>query len=376
MSETFSKLTRGIDWLTLLVTIPIIGAGLLTMYSFTGENRFFEHQLVWVLISVTIALLIAHFDVRVLARAKILVTLYSVSLGLLLILFLIGSVFNGAQSWFSFGGFSFQPSDPMKLVVILMLAKYFSRRHVEIAHPKHVLISGLYAVIPFMLVFLQPDFGSAVIILAIWLGMALVAGISKRHLLALGVLGLILLGMLWFFVFKPYQKARILTFLNPTTDLTGSGYNAYQSTVAIGSGQLIGKGVGFGTQSRLQFLPEYETDFVFAAFAEEWGFIGVCFLLIFFSVLIWKIITTALEGASNFETLTCVGIAIYFMTHIAINIGMNLKLLPVTGITLPFMSYGGSHLVTEYAALGIVMAMHRYRKTINRDDMKNEFLGV
>lgn len=376
MSETFSKLTRGIDWLTLLVTIPIIGAGLLTMYSFTGENRFFEHQLVWVLISVTIALLIAHFDVRVLARAKILVTLYSVSLGLLLILFLIGSVFNGAQSWFSFGGFSFQPSDPMKLVVILMLAKYFSRRHVEIAHPKHVLISGLYAVIPFMLVFLQPDFGSAVIILAIWLGMALVAGISKRHLLALGALGLILLGMLWFFVFKPYQKARILTFLNPTTDLTGSGYNAYQSTVAIGSGQLIGKGVGFGTQSRLQFLPEYETDFVFAAFAEEWGFIGVCFLLIFFSVLIWKIITTALEGASNFETLTCVGIAIYFMTHIAINIGMNLKLLPVTGITLPFMSYGGSHLVTEYAALGIVMAMHRYRKTINRDDMKNEFLGV
>ncbi len=376
MSETFSKLTRGIDWLTLFVTIPIIGAGLLTMYSFTGENRFFEHQLIWVAVSVTIALLIAHFDVRVLARTKILLTLYIVSIGLLLILFLLGSVFNGAQSWFSLGGFSFQPSDPMKLVVILMLAKYFSRRHVEIAHPKHVLISGLYAVIPFILVFLQPDFGSAVIILAIWLGMALVAGISKRHLFALGALGLILLGMLWFFVFKPYRKARILTFLNPTTDLTGSGYNAYQSTVAIGSGQLIGKGVGFGTQSRLQFLPEYETDFVFAAFAEEWGFIGVCFLLIFFSVLIWKIITTALEGASNFETLTCVGIAIYFITHIAINIGMNLKLLPVTGITLPFMSYGGSHLVTEYAALGIVMAMHRYRKTINRDDMKNEFLGV
>jgi rod shape determining protein RodA len=182
--------------------------------------------------------------------------------------------------------------------------------------------------------------------------------------------------MLWLFVFKPYQKARILTFIHPTSDLTGSGYNAYQSTVAIGSGQLIGKGVGFGTQSRLQFLPEYQTDFIFAAFAEEWGFLGVVILFIIFSVLIWRILGNAMAGASNFEALFATGVAIYFISHIIINVGMNLKLLPVTGITLPFMSYGGSHLVTEYAALGIVVAMRRYRRAIHREDMQHEFVGA
>jgi rod shape determining protein RodA len=261
------------DWVLLAATFPIVGSGLLAMTSFIGNNNFFERQLVWIIVSLIGFFIISQFDVRVLARTEILITLYGISLGLLLTLFVLGQVSNGAQSWFSFGGFALQPSEIMKLVVILMLAKYFSRRHVEIAHPKHIVISGLYALIPFLLVFLQPDFGSAMIIFAIWFGMALVAGISKRHLLILGAIGLLAFSMLWLFVFKPYQKARILTFIHPTSDLTGSGYNAYQSTVAIGSGQLIGKGVGFGTQSRLQFLPEYQTDFIFAAFAEEWGFL-------------------------------------------------------------------------------------------------------
>jgi rod shape determining protein RodA len=365
-----------IDWVLFLVTLPIIGSGLLAMVSFIGESNFFERQLIWVAVSVIGFFILSQFDVRVLARTEILLTLYGITLFLLLVLFVLGRVSHGAQSWLSFGGFALQPSEIMKLVVILMLAKYFSRRHVEIAHPKHIIISGLYALIPFLLVFLQPDFGSAMIIFAIWFGMALVAGISKRHLLMLGVAGLIVFTLLWGFVFKPYQKARILTFIHPTSDLTGTGYNAYQSTVAIGSGQAIGKGVGFGTQSRLQFLPEYQTDFIFAAFAEEWGFIGVVLLFILFGVLIWRILGNAMSGASNFEVLFSSGVAIYFISHIIINVGMNLKLLPVTGITLPFMSYGGSHLVTEYAALGIVVAMRRYRRAIHRQDLEHEFIGA
>jgi rod shape determining protein RodA len=376
MIERNASWLSHMDWVLLAATFPIVGGGLLAMTSFIGNNNFFERQLVWIIMSLIGFFIISQFDVRVLARTEILITLYGISLGLLLTLFVLGQVSNGAQSWFSFGGFALQPSEIMKLVVILMLAKYFSRRHVEIAHPKHIIISGLYALIPFLLVFLQPDFGSAMIIFAIWFGMALVAGISKRHLLILGAIGLLAFSMLWLFVFKPYQKARILTFIHPTSDLTGSGYNAYQSTVAIGSGQLIGKGVGFGTQSRLQFLPEYQTDFIFAAFAEEWGFLGVVILFIIFSVLIWRILGNAMAGASNFEALFATGVAIYFISHIIINVGMNLKLLPVTGITLPFMSYGGSHLVTEYAALGIVVAMRRYRRAIHREDMQHEFVGA
>ena len=376
MIASFFRWFRGMDWMLLLVTLPIVGGGLLAMASFVGESRFFERQLVWVLVSLVVFFLVSQFDVRVLARTEILVTLYGIILLLLLALFVLGTVSKGAQSWFSFGGFALQPAELMKLVVILMLAKYFSRRHVEIAHPKHIIISGIYAAIPFLLVFLQPDFGSAVIIFSIWFGMALIAGISKRHLAILGAVGLLVVGGLWAFVFKPYQKARILTFIHPSADLTGSGYNAYQSTVAIGSGELIGKGVGFGTQSRLQFLPEYETDFIFAAFAEEWGFIGVLILLLLFGVLIIRILANAMSGASNFEVLFSAGVAIYFITHIIINVGMNLKLLPVTGITLPFMSYGGSHLVTEYAALGIVVAMRRYRRALHRQDLEHEFVGA
>jgi rod shape determining protein RodA len=288
----------------------------------------------------------------------------------------LGSVSHGAQSWFDFGGFSFQPADMMKLVLVIILAKYFSRRHVEIKDIKHIFISGFYALVPFVLVLLQPDFGSAMIIFFIWFGMVLVSGISKKHLLLVFGAGVIIFGLMWMFVFADYQKARISNFLNPLADIHGSGYNVFQSTIAVGSGQITGKGLGFGTQSRLKFLPEPQSDFIFAAFAEEWGFVGAMLLLILYTLVIWRILSTAAVGASNFEILFGMGIAIYFMSHILVNVGMNLGVLPVTGIPLPFMSYGGSHLITEFAGLGILMSMRRYRRRAHRDDIKNEFLGA
>ena len=210
----------------------------------------------------------------------------------------------------------------------------------------------------------------------IWLGLVLVSGISKKHLFLVLLVGLLSMVLLWSFVFVPYQKDRILTFLNPLTDTSGAGYNALQSTIAVGSGQLTGKGIGYGTQSRLEFLPEYETDFVFAAFSEEWGFIGVIILFSLFGVLFWRILLSALHGATNFEILFGLGVSIFLISHFIIHVGMNIGLLPVTGTTVPFLSYGGSHIVTEFLALGILMGMRRYGKAYHKEDTKNEFLGV
>ncbi len=356
--------------------LPMLLFGLVTMDSFTGNSVFFEKQLIWIVLGVSMFFLISGTDVRFLKQSGVLVSLFLIVSSLLLLVIVVGSAVKGSRSWFDFGEFSFQPSDPMKLLVILMLAKYFSRRHIEIARYKHIIISGLYALVPFFLIMLQPDFGSGLVIFLIWLGMVMVSGVSKKHLFIIFALGVISFTLLWVFAFKPYQKERIVTFVHPLTDIRGAGYNAYQSTIAVGSGQILGKGVGYGTQSRLNFLPEYETDFVFAAFAEEWGFVGVLILFFLFGVVVWRILLSALMGVTNFEMLFGMGLAIFFMSHVIVNIGMNIGLLPVTGIPVPFMSYGGSHLVTEFIGLGILMSMRRHSRATHRDMVKNEFLGI
>ncbi len=364
------------DWILFGSAFLISLAGLVTMGSFLGESPFFSKQIVWIGISVVIFFICSCIDFRFLRRRWAIVTMFSAVCFLLFLLFIIGNISHGAQSWFDFGAFSFQPSDPAKIILILLLSKYFTRRHVEIAHIRHILVSGLYSLILFSLVLLQPDFGSAIVIFLIWFGMVMVSGISKKHLLAVLSAGLISSLILWFFVFHDYQKQRILTFIDPLADVRGAGYNAYQSMIAVGSGELLGKGIGYGTQSKLRFLPEYQTDFIFAAFAEEWGFVGSTILLGLFGVLIWRILSCASRGATNFETLFGLGVAILFMAHFVINIGMNVGLLPVTGITVPFMSYGGSHLLVEFATLGIITSMARYSRPAHREMVKNEILGV
>ncbi len=365
-----------IDWILLLALIPILGAGLVSMYAFVGVNDFFERQVFWLAIAIAVCFGLSFLDLRALRKTQSILTLYVGSIALLLALFVLGSAVSGAQSWFRLGLFSVQPAELMKLVLILLLAKYFSRRHVEIAHWKHIFISGFYALIPFLLVLLQPDFGSAIILFAIWFGMTVVSGISKKHLLMVFLAGAVAFFLLWSFVFAPYQKDRIKTFMNPLTDVRGAGYNAHQSTIAVGSGELLGKGIGYGTQSRLKFLPQYQTDFIFASFAEEWGFVGVVLLLLCYGIVFWRILRAAFLGASNFEILFALGLAIFFMTQLTVHIGMNMGLLPVTGQTLPFMSYGGSHLLTEFAGLGLLMGMGRYARVAHAESMKNEFFGI
>lgn len=376
MLKRISHVLSGIDWILTTCVCVLVCAGLVTMNSFVGDTAFFDKQVILFFVSFGIFLVASMIDWRFLRRTQVVMIIYGVSVLLLSLLFVIGSVFKGAQSWFSFGGFTFQPVDSAKLAVILVLSKYFSRRHVEIAHIRHIIVSGLYVGIIFLLVFLQPDFGSAIIIFATWLGMVLVSGISKKHLAAVGILGVCAFGFLWGFVFKPYQKARIMTFVSPLSDIRGSGYNAYQSVIAVGSGGLAGKGIGYGTQSKLQFLPEYQTDFIFAAFAEEWGFFGVALLFILYGIVFARMLRIALRGGSNFEVLFGAGLTILFMTHVTIHIGMNIGLLPVTGNTLPFMSYGGSHMLNEFLGLGILMGMNKYSRAVHKDLSQNEIVGV
>lgn len=374
--KRISQLWSGVDWILTACVCVLVSAGLVTMNSFVGDTSFFDKQIILFFVAFGIFLAASMIDWRFLRRTQVVMILYGLSVLLLSLLFVIGSVFKGAQSWFSFGGFTFQPVDSAKLAVILVLSKYFSRRHVEIAHIRHIIVSGFYVGIIFLLVFLQPDFGSAIIIFATWLGMVLVSGISKKHLALVGILGVCAFGFLWGFVFKPYQKARIMTFVSPMSDIRGSGYNAYQSVIAVGSGGFFGKGIGYGTQSKLQFLPEYQTDFIFAAFAEEWGFFGVLLLFILYGIVFGRMLRIAARGGSNFEVLFGTGLTILFMTHTTIHIGMNIGLLPVTGNTLPFMSYGGSHMLNEFLGLGILMGMNKYSRAVHKDLAGNEIVGI
>ncbi len=372
-----TKTKSRIDWILFAAVLPILGAGLVTMNSFSGNSAYFEHQLVWIPLGILVFFVISLFDVSFLRRTNIIIFLFLLSCGSLLLLFVLGHTAKGAQSWFNiFGLFSIEPSEFIQIILVLILSKYFSRRHVEIRNIRHILVSGVYSFILFGLILIQPDFGAAIIIFLIWFSMVLVSGISKRHIFAVVLIGTLSFAGLWTAVFKDYQKQRIMTFLNPLTDIHGAGYNANQSMIAVGSGQILGKGIGYGTQSKLNFLPEYQTDFIFAAFAEEWGFVGVLLLFGLYGIVIWRILLNAMHGATNFEMLYGIGLAIIFMTHFIINVGMNIGLLPVTGVTIPFMSYGGSHLITELAGLGILMSMRRYQRAAHRDIMKNEFIGI
>lgn len=365
--ERFAASFRHLEWGVLLCSVAIALLGLVTMNSFTGQSPLFDRQVIWLSVALAAFFVASIIDWRFLRRTGVVVSIYLGLCGLLMALFATGSVFQGAQSWFNLGFAAFQPVDLAKLALIILLAKYFSRRHVEIAHFRHIVVSGVYAFILFALVAVQPDFGSAVIIFFVWLGMVLVSGISLRHLGAVVAAGAIAFSGLWFFGFEEYQKDRISTFLNPLADIHGAGYNAYQATIAVGSGGLFGKGIGYGTQSKLRFLPEYQTDFIFAAYAEEWGFVGVLILLALFLILIFSLVRMASLGATNFETLFTLGMAIYVISHFLVHVGINVGLLPVTGTTLPFMSYGGSHLVAEFLGLGIAVGMRRYARATHRE---------
>jgi rod shape determining protein RodA len=375
MTPTLTKKKSNIDWIAFSAALALCALGLLTMNSFSGLDPLFVRQTIWILVSVGVFFIASSVDWRFLRRSTVAASIFGILIVPLLFLLILGTAVKGAKSWLNFGGLGIEPVEFVKLALIIALAKYFSRRHIEIRNIRHVLVSGAYAAIVFVLVTLQPDFGGAIIIALMWLGMVLVSGISRTHLFVVITIGIVAFAGLWFFGFHDYQKQRILTFINPTGDIRGAGYNAYQSTIAVGSGQFFGKGIGYGTQSKLRFLPEYQTDFIFAAFSEEWGFFGILIVFALFGVIFWRVIAAASRGASNFETLFALGVLFYLSAHFILHVGINMGILPVTGTTIPFMSYGGSHLLAEFLALGMISGMSAYSRATHPAAMNREFEG-
>ncbi len=363
------------DWTLLLPALTLSLLGILTMSTFGQGTSLAPRQLLWLSIALGLYFGLSALDLRFIRRTSIVMTLYVLAFLLLVLLLLFADPVLGARAWFSFGPISFQPADLAKLALLALLAKYLSRRHVEIGDFRHIIVSGAYALAPALLILVEPDMGNAIVFGALWLGMMLVSGISKKHLAILGLIGCIIAATLWFGGLKPYQRTRIISFVNPAGDIHGSGYSAYQAKIAVGSGEIFGKGIGYGTQSKLRFLPEYQTDFIFAAFAEEWGFVGVMLLLSVYSLLFVRLAQIARVAATNFDAFFTLGVLILFVAHVALHTGINLGLLPVTGTTIPFMSSGGSHLVLEFAALGIVTSLARQGRGAARDISANEYLG-
>ena len=366
------RVFKEIDWLLLSSVLVIAFLGIVTMKSFgssssalASSDYFFKRQIIWVALGVAAFFLATWINWDFLKTNSIfLFFIYLfVLLSLFALIFTVDSV-RGATSWYRIYSLSIEPVELMKTVLALLLAKYFSKRHVEIARLRHIFISGVYAFLPAGLVFLHSDFGSAMILGCIWLGMGLCGGIKFKHLVFIFLIGVILFGVLWGFFLAAYQKSRIVSFLSPQSDVRGSGYHALQSVIAVGSGGIFGRGVGFGTQSRLEFLPENETDFIFASFAEEWGFAGVVILFLFFAIVLWRILRVGIYGESNFPKLYAAGFSIFLFAQIAVHIGMNIGMLPITGLGLPFMSYGGSSTISLFITLGILQSFNIRKKGI------------
>ncbi len=350
---------RKLDWPLIIIVLLLTGVGLLTIYGIGSPESlvFAKKQLSFVVLGFILMLAISFFDYRVFKNySSVLIVLYLFSLASLISV-LFSQEVRGASSWFQLGPINFEPIEFVKIIVILFLAKYFSLRHIEMYRIRHLVVSGFYIALLVLAVVIQPDFGSALVLISIWFGLIIVAGIKIRHLIILCLIMVLLLAGSWFGVLKDYQKQRILTFLNPQDDPFGRGYHISQSLIAVGSGGLFGQGLGAGSQAGLKFLPEQHTDFIFATLAEQRGLLGVSVLLFIFILLFWRIIKLILVSANNFSRLFAVGLVIMIFTQVVINVGMNMAVLPITGLTLPLVSYGGSSLVSIFLALGILQSI-------------------
>lgn len=362
-------------WPLLATAVTLSLLGVFTINPFVGTSSLASRQLIFIFIGVLVYGVCSVIDMRFIRRTPVIISMYVVSLVLLMLVLVVGHRTMGAKSWFNLGPIAFQPADFAKLALIALLAKYFSRRHMEMGNMAHVVVSFIYAASIILLILVQPDLGAAIIFATVWFGLVLVSGIPLRHLAVVCLMGLVVAAGLWSFGLKPYQRVRVLSFLNPAADIHGSGYNAYQAMIASGSGELWGKGIGYGTQSKLRFLPEYQTDFIFAAFAEEWGFVGVVLLFLLYGFLLYQLLSIARRSATNFDALFTIGVLILFLAHIGFHTGINMGLFPVTGQTTPFMSAGGSHIVLEFAALGIIASLAQQGRSVPREQATLEYEG-
>jgi len=345
------------DWILIISALLLVTIGLVSIWSSSIAKRDFfnfEKQIIFLIVGFLLMIIVSFFDIFVLKNNPYLIlSLYFLCLLLLGGLFFVPEI-RGVKGWYKIGPFAFDPIEVTKLVLIVILAKYFSMRHVEMYRLRHIILSGFYVFLPAGLIFLQPDLGSVLILVFLWVAILIISGIKLRHFLIL-CLVMLLIGVLgWSFLLKDYQKQRISAFLNPRIEPLGIGWSQRQAKIAIGSGGVLGKGIGKGSQTQYGFLPESQTDFLFASLAEETGLIGVSMLLLLYAVLIWRIIRIALFARTNFSRFFASGFAAILISQIFIHIGMNLGILPIIGISLPLVSYGGSGLISVFIGLGML----------------------
>ena len=394
------------DFKGLFICLALVAMGLVSIYSATydaGAGAIFEKQTVWVIAGVVAMLVAAFFPFKLLQRLA--VPIYALTLGALFSVLMIGARISGSKSWFGVGDFGVQPSEFAKVATVLALAAFLSKTTISISNTKHLLGTMLIVVLPMMFILAQPDLGTAIIFFAMvvpvlyWAGASnfVLAAIFAPVIVAAGALfgttifliSIVIAGLIIFFAHEnrfaagavfgltlavglsvqtvydnlpSYQQKRIATFLNPESDPLGAGYNVIQSKVAIGSGGLTGKGSLQGTQTQLNFIPEQWTDFIYCVPGEEFGFIGGSVVLIAFAVLLFHGIKIASVSNNKFGSVGAIGVIGVFAAHIFVNIGMSLGLLPVIGIPLPFLSYGGSALIANMTMVGLLMNFYANRK--------------
>ncbi|MCG6910283.1 MAG: rod shape-determining protein RodA [Deltaproteobacteria bacterium] len=359
------RLVQYFDWGLLGLVVLLAGCGLTTLYSAvtaggTAPHTLYVKQLMWY--GIGFAAMIVSFLISYKSIEKWADVIYAASNGLLLAVLIFGKLAGGSKRWLILGPISIQPSEIAKVAVIIVLARYYS----QYANERGMTLKGLitpvvYTLVPFVLIVKQPDLGTAMLIVLIAASVTIFVKIERRTFVGILVTGMVSVPLVWFFL-KGYQKQRILTFLNPDRDPLGAGYHIIQSKIAIGSGMIGGKGFLKGTQNALSFLPEQHTDFIFSVLAEEWGFLGSSVLLILFLLLILWGLNVAYGCRDNFGTILAVGVTALIAWQVLINIGMVMGLMPVVGVPLPFVSYGGSSIVTMMVCIGILMniSMRRF----------------
>ena len=349
---------KRLDWILIGSAVLLVCLGLLSIYnsSLKGGNFFnFKKQIIFLIIGLFLMILMSLFDWRAFKTSSYLVlSLYFFTLILLIGLLFFAPSLRGVKSWYKLGPLYFEPVELAKIVLVILLAKYFSLRHIEMYSFRHILLSGIYVLVPVVLIFLQPDLGSALILIAVWIGILIISGIKIRHFLILTLIGLLIFSLGWSFGLKDYQKGRIINFVSRGADPLGIGWSQTQAKIAIGSGGIFGRGLNSNFQTRYGFLSEPQTDFIFAALAEEFGLVGVLFLLFLFSILIWRVMRIGQLGQGNFSRLFASGLAILIAFQTFLHIAVNLGLVPVIGISLPLVSYGGSNLIIDFLGFGIL----------------------
>jgi len=354
---------RHFDYVLLVTALLLTAYGIVMVYSATladspKDAPFFStfsgHQAVFAVAGLLLLIVFTTIDAKLIQAAGY--PIYVLNLVLLLAVAAIGIRSHGAQRWIDVGFFRFQPSELAKLLVILTLAKFFADNQERLHLFRYVVLSLVLVAVPVALVYVQPDFGTAMVLLAIWLGMAIMAGVRLVHIGLLGSGGLLLAPIAWQFM-KDYQRNRLLIFLNPESDPSGEGYNMIQSRISVGSGGWLGQGFAHGTQSQLDFLKVQHTDFIFAVLGEELGFLGAMALFLLFVVLLFRIVRSASLQKEVFGRTFAAGLASMILFQIFINVGMTIGLMPVTGIPLPFISYGSSNLLTTLIAFGLLQSL-------------------